>query len=797
MNQACQHLAEIQKYLDNTDRSKVTKQGLAAHLKAQKVPAVVAGDVAETVYTKLTKYEKTNKSGKLYELYKKIQEEPTLKTKSKDYKELIKKAELGRVSITDVKRQIEKDLGVPQISKQTEQAITKATNDLKKASMGMDASKKKLAMMKLEQTMKEVTPPSWRQKMEVLTNGNLLIRVPTYLNNIISNELNMKAFHLQNFVMGRAKVGDMKLFDNVRAARKLDSKARQAAGIYGTGEVNARAFRDGGANALEKGFNKYGQFVEKTLHSVLSEPDMIVRSEAQIASGLANIRAYKTHKNFSPKTLDEFSKFMGDLETGKKKLDPKASADKNKLLLADLREQMELDGAKTTFTNPTVIAQMALGINRTILDAAKKSNVPGFLPIVEFGQGSIMKYVNIPSAIATALLDLTPATGLVMAGGRFLGRNRAAGKNIWQSITNPTALAKAELFTHLGRYAAMTVGVGGVGYALSSMGLIVPEGYKGEEVYRINVNGQDMNINLAPLMFLNQSLTFGARVEQARKQGKAFAESLGIGFKSSVGDSMNILFEHPLMRGMTAIGPIGDAMKAFEEGDLDWYEHSNKFLDAVGAFTISGMSQHIPFLGLTRNIAGAGDNYERNIKGDSLVEKSINQIKGGIPGLRQTLDTKITLSGQEMKKFEQDEWFSTGLRLVNEILNPMKLTDADTSATAIELKRLQKAGVRKYDIYGNPPKNFTITVGRGQNKTSTEYAFTKEGKRAYLIEMNQRIDAAFGELIQTDEYINAKSDKERANMATRISDHIKNGYRGEPGLDDWAVENGYAVPSTT
>lgn len=131
-------------------------------------------------------------------------------------------------------------------------------------------------------------------------------------------------------------------------------------------------------------------------------------------------------------------------------------------------------------------------------------------------------------------------------------------------------------------------------------------------------------------MYLGDEL---AQEDSIWDMAKAYPRATFNAVRSSFLDS-------PLMTGITNIQELVENVGAAETG--------KEKLDEVGGYIGESMGSYIPQF--VRQIAQRTDGYYRDTRGESAMEKAVNKIIAGLPGLSQTLPKKYSGLGEVQKR---------------------------------------------------------------------------------------------------------------------------------------------------
>jgi hypothetical protein len=242
---------------------------------------------------------------------------------------------------------------------------------------------------------------------------------------------------------------------------------------------------------------------------------------------------------------------------------------------------------------------------------------------------------------------------------------------------------------------------------------------EGKQPYAIKVGGTWLSTNY--FQPAGNLLAAGAEYASKLKDGGSQGEAISSAFAGSA----KALTEQSFLKGVsTAIASVSDPQRAGE-----------KFIENTAGSIVPN---------LVGTLARATDPVARRADG------MLDQVKSDIPGLRQTLDTKTNMFGQNISR-------RSGV--ANELLNPFKPSDAQNTddQTLKELRRLQDSdlGVTTPDIKSN-----SIT-GEKLNPSQIE-----ELRRI----VNPEIKSAWDKVISDPKYASMSDDKKQKTLSDISSD---------------------------
>lgn len=257
----------------------------------------------------------------------------------------------------------------------------------------------------------------------------------------------------------------------------------------------------------------------------------------------------------------------------------------------------------------------------------------------------VIPFSGVPSSIATRMIERTPiGTAIEIAkqvkskkfDQRTLTKAIANGSSAIPLIGAGSALANAGMMT--------------LGYPADKKERDLWEA-EGKQPYSIKVGDQWLSLNY--FQPAGNLMAAGAEYAGARKDGKTPEEA----FSQSLAGSGKAFSEQSFLKGVSSIGnAIADPSRFGQ------------------TFSESTAGSLVP--NIVRTGARAFDPVKRE------VDNVVDSVKAGIPGLRQTLDVKTDITGQDVKRNSSP---------INEILNPTKPSDIQNKDNPVvnELRRLQ------------------------------------------------------------------------------------------------------------
>ena len=258
---------------------------------------------------------------------------------------------------------------------------------------------------------------------------------------------------------------------------------------------------------------------------------------------------------------------------------------------------------------------------------------------------------------------------------------------------------------------------------------------KGEDTTR---RYGDKMVSFGFLDPINAHLMTGALIAEDIEEAKKAGEKIGLGdvLTDSLQGTIHALLDLPLM------DPINDIRYAWQKSDGD--NEVEKAWDVVKQGVAGEVTSFIP--NVLKGIAQGIDPYQRDMYSkDDLVGRTVDQIVGGIPGLRQTLPIKQDVYGNDIKNPEQPLNF----------LNANILPGAITTYTETDLQRVlndlsEQSGKNSMYLSKDAPKSITVD--------GEEFKLTKAQQTKFMAERGDIYEAASAALENNETYQNFSID---------------------------------------
>lgn len=350
----------------------------------------------------------------------------------------------------------------------------------------------------------------------------------------------------------------------------------------------------------------------------------------------------------------------------------------------------------------------------------------------------VMPFSGVPSSIATRIIERTPvgtATEIV----KQIRRGHFDQRAMTKAIANGSAV----------------VPLVGTGYALAEADLITL-GYpkdktqrelweaEGKQPYSIKVGDQWLSMNY--FQPGGAIISGGAEYKNALDEGKSQSEALQIA-TASTGKAFT---EQSFLKGVSGgLNAITDPVYAGE-----------KFVDQTAGSVVPNF---------IRSGATASDEVKREAR------TVPDQIKRGIPGLRQTLDVKKDLFGRDVK-----ENTSAPHALFNP-LRPSRVQNADDPTTT-EIRRLYDAdeGLSPTQI----KKDAFMKDGKGT-------ALTDKQVDDFNAEVGKNVKTEWDKIMSNPKYKNL-DDQEKNRLLQKVNDDVygalKRKYEADNSLGQYAQD---------
>ncbi len=410
-----------------------------------------------------------------------------------------------------------------------------------------------------------------------------------------------------------------------------------------------------------------------------------------------------------------------------------------------------------TFQDDNALSNAVVGMRR----AADNLRIGGENGV---GVGELaLPFAKVPTNLAVRAYEYSPAA--IIQSGTRLTQTLIAAKN-----GSLTAAQQARAVQSLGRSITGTgLLVLSAAAALSGVIRVLGSGrddedknktamdkQKGQYGTQINLSAfmrmlggedtdwrdDDLLMSLSFLDPLNAIMTTGALMSEDLKDGSAGAGTL---VKDSLEGTIQSLLDLPVM------DTISDVVQAYEYSDAD--TAGGKAIDAItelGAGTVSGLVPNV-----LKGIAQGTDLTQRNAyTSQNILGQTIDEIKAGIPGLRQTLPAKTDSYGNDMTYGEDsDDWF---INMMNNNILPGSMTKYSETDLESELDRLyDETGLASAYPDRKAPNRFTYNGETYEMSAEQKTQFQSKYGEVYLETANDFITSEIYDMLDGNEKVEA------------------------------------------
>lgn len=440
------------------------------------------------------------------------------------------------------------------------------------------------------------------------------------------------------------------------------------------------------------------------------------------------LSTWEKYENYALKTTDEAAK--GGIAAEKQRgIDALLAT--GKVQEGALSERAKNVALERTLQNDTFLSDAALGF-RDVLNKGKYNPGAGDL---------LMPFAKVPANAVSMSAAYTPA-GVVSSAAKLVDVLKAAKDGTL------TADQQAEFVQSFGRAltgAGLTVvsaflGVAGVIKSVDNedKDKAAAEKSAGQSGVQINLNAfgrmlngestdwksGDILINVGFLQPINANLTMGLALADAYDEDKEITLKTAAEF-NAVALAESIL-------DFPAVSQIKNMVDNFKYSDEE--EFLGKIGDAAFGFVGDVAGSFVP--NVLRGIAAGTDPYIRDIySGETTIEKIWDNIKAGIPGLRETLPVATDSWGNPKMQMA-----GPGLNFLNQNILPGAVNVYQPNAVMPELERLTEAGITGLYPNRNAPGKI--------NDTELSY----EDKQQYLKIANSIENKLYNEAVNSGFY---------------------------------------------
>lgn len=412
--------------------------------------------------------------------------------------------------------------------------------------------------------------------------------------------------------------------------------------------------------------------------------------------------------------------------------------DRGQIADESLRRGGDTEALYRTFQDETAISRRVVGVRRALDDRAGGVGLGTF----------IIPFAQVPSNLASRALEYSPAG--IARGMVQLGQVLAAAHN-----GTLTAAQQAQAVQSIGRGMNGTALIAGAA-ALALKGVLHVADLGDDEdkdkralEQQSGISGTQLNLSalrrwadggsaewqdgdeLLSIGFLdpiNANLTTGALIARdVQESGEWTAGGVAL---NTLSGAVQAVLDIPVM------STLKDAAEAYRYSNQSTV--GQKALDAAKEFGASQVTSFIP--NSIKGVAQGLDDTQRDTyAGDTLGERTKNQIKAAIPGLRKTLPAKLDSYGQERKN-------DGGVRnFLNANVNPGSLTryQRPQSKVTQELDRLSDA-LGDNTVYPNrkAPNSFSAGGTKYELNTAEKRKYQKTAGAAFLELADKVIEGA-------------------------------------------------------
>ena len=393
------------------------------------------------------------------------------------------------------------------------------------------------------------------------------------------------------------------------------------------------------------------------------------------------------------------------------------------------------------YQNETMLGSMASGLKQGA------SKYKGGRAVADF----VLPFSQVPSSVAMRIVDRTPV-------GVF--------KEVVTQIKNKS-------FDQRAMSEAIANGSFGVPVVLAGMGLansgLITGAYptdskekklweaEGKQPYSVKVGDRWYSLNyMQPFGTL---LSIGKQVSEDKKAGKSEFEA----WSNATAAAAKSVESQSFLQGLNGL--------------LSAINDPNASATQYGKSAVGGVIPNI-----IRSAATAIDPYQRET-GKGLKGVFIDSPIAGLPGVRQTLNTKIDMFGKDLEAKDNP---------INQFMNPLKPSKVRNKDDQVvsELRRLQDSD------------NGIVTTEFGK-KSIAGVELTNDQIRSLNQSVNSLVKDKWAEAMQDPAY-SSLSDEDKSTVLKKIKDGVANNVKGQfvrdNGLNstkDYAVKDISGVSTTT
>lgn len=483
----------------------------------------------------------------------------------------------------------------------------------------------------------DYVPVSRTAKLKAFRRDAMLSKISTWARNVVSNNV----FDPIDSISRDISVPLDMLLSKFTKTRSVDwdaswfSKAKRSGSKYGAAKSFLEVALDISAEGAE---NRYGQAGNRTFHM---NGGVFERFMSQ----------WEKISNYAMYSTDQMQKggIQSVVQRGIDRL-----YKQGKIADDSLRDAGTQEAAYRTFQADTGIAKGFLTIRQGLNEVAHIGDV---------GLGDfMMPFVQVPTNLVDITIDYSPAglakgiVGLTKAlydahnGTMTAAQQARAVQTIGRSLTGSSLVALAVLMRVSG---VLLISDDGREEDKDKTALESQSGLSGTQ---INLSGLmrlltgesakkqpgDKLMSIGFMDPFNALLNMGGLIADdyiAEHEGEENGITIGEIFKDTVAGTVQAAAELPMM------DPFADAINAYNYSKADTV--GGKLTDAGLQFAAGLVSSFIP--NSLKGIAQGTDTKQRDLySSGTLLGRTWDSIKAGIPGLRQTLPAKLNSFGEEM-----------------------------------------------------------------------------------------------------------------------------------------------------
>jgi hypothetical protein len=397
----------------------------------------------------------------------------------------------------------------------------------------------------------------------------------------------------------------------------------------------------------------------------------------------------------------------------------------------DMIKHADTVARERTFQDTNKITQLFTGLQR-LLNFGK-----------EFGLGSIViPFAKTPANILARALEYSPVEIVKGIGKAVMDAGKGQEFNQYKFVDS---LAKGLTGTALI----------GAGYELAQRGTIIGNAPKDIDTrkymeangilpYSFKVGDKSYTYDWAQPSSL--PLAIGADIFYNLKNKK----DSGNTFINAGSSGLQTLLSQPLIQGLS---------KTFGGSQYSGTSAENLINTMLGAGT-----QAVPLGGILRQAAELKDPFKRNTfeTGNPVNSYLVNPIKNSIPGLRETLPTKVNSFGEKTPPTGIfDTSFNPARAAIGTKINP---------AVNAELLRLNQEGGenKQFPTLAKPDISYKLTK-KGETQ---KLLLTKEQLEQYQVDIGKTNTEMISKIIERPQYQNL-TDKQKAEVIANVMSKTK------------------------